>query len=74
MGLLPVPPARIDGGSILFDGRDLVGLKEPILTRFRRDKVGVVFQSFNLLPLLTLAENAERLRQGRICIVYDRLP
>ena len=39
---------------------------EPELTRFRRDRVGVVFQSFNLLPLLTLEENVAlpRVLQG----------
>jgi ABC-type lipoprotein export system ATPase subunit len=53
-------------GRVLLAGRDLAQLKEPELTRFRRDKVGVVFQSFNLLPLLTLAENVAlpRVLQG----------
>jgi ABC-type lipoprotein export system ATPase subunit len=44
-------------GRVILDGRDLALLREPELTRFRRDRVGVVFQSFNLLPLLTLVEN-----------------
>jgi ABC-type lipoprotein export system ATPase subunit len=47
----------VSRGRVILDGRDLAFLKEPELTRFRRDKVGVVFQSFNLLPLLTLTEN-----------------
>lgn len=47
----------VSRGRVLLDGRDLAQLKEPELTRFRRDKVGVVFQSFNLLPLLSLVEN-----------------
>ncbi len=53
-------------GRVLLAGRDLAQLKEPELTRFRRDQVGVVFQSFNLLPLLTLAENVAlpRVLQG----------
>jgi putative ABC transport system ATP-binding protein len=53
-------------GRVLLAGRDLAQLKEPELTRFRRDRVGVVFQSFNLLPLLTLAENVAlpRVLQG----------
>jgi ABC-type lipoprotein export system ATPase subunit len=57
------PPTR---GRVLLDGRDLARIVEPELTRFRRDKVGVVFQSFNLLPLLTLAENVAlpRVLQG----------
>ncbi len=48
---------QVSRGRVILDGRDLALLAEPELTRFRRDKVGVVFQSFNLLPLLTLVEN-----------------
>lgn len=53
-------------GRVLLDGRDLAQLNEPELTGFRRDRVGVVFQSFNLLPLLTLEENVAlpRVLQG----------
>jgi putative ABC transport system ATP-binding protein len=53
-------------GRILLDGQDLAQLTEPELTRFRRDRVGVVFQSFNLLPLLSLEENVAlpRVLQG----------
>jgi putative ABC transport system ATP-binding protein len=47
----------VSRGRVLLDGLDLAQLQEPELTRFRRDQVGVVFQSFNLLPLLTLLEN-----------------
>jgi ABC-type lipoprotein export system ATPase subunit len=54
------------GGRVFLDGHDLAQLEEPELTRFRRDRVGVVFQSFNLLPLLTLEENVAlpRVLQG----------
>ncbi|MFZ5448677.1 MAG: ABC transporter ATP-binding protein [Thermodesulfobacteriota bacterium] len=57
------PPSS---GRVFLDGRDLAQLAEPDLTRFRRDRVGVVFQSFNLLPLLTLEENVAlpRVLQG----------
>ena len=48
------PPSA---GQVLVEGRDLARLQDPELTHFRRDRVGVVFQSFNLLPLLTLEEN-----------------
>jgi putative ABC transport system ATP-binding protein len=48
------PPSS---GQVLVDGRNLATLKDPELTYFRRDRVGVVFQSFNLLPLLTIEEN-----------------
>ncbi len=53
-------------GQVLLDGRDLGKLEEDGLTRFRRDRVGVVFQTFNLLPLLTLEENVAlpRVLQG----------
>jgi len=44
-------------GRVVVDGRDLAKLSDQELTRFRRDRVGVVFQSFNLLPLLTVEEN-----------------
>jgi putative ABC transport system ATP-binding protein len=57
------PPS---GGRVFLDGRDLAHLEEPELTRFRRDRVGVIFQSFNLLPLLTLEDNVAlpRVLQG----------
>lgn len=53
-------------GRVVLDGYDLAQLPDPQLTRFRRDRVGVVFQSFNLLPLLTLEENVAlpRVLQG----------
>ncbi len=56
----------VSRGRVLLNGRDLAALGEPELTRFRRDQVGVVFQSFNLLPLLTLEENVAlpRVLQG----------
>lgn len=53
-------------GRVWLDGQDLAHLEEPHRTRFRRDHIGVVFQSFNLLPLLTLEENVAlpRVLQG----------
>jgi ABC-type lipoprotein export system ATPase subunit len=56
----------VSRGRVWLDGHDLARLAEPELTRFRRDRVGVVFQSFNLLPLLTLEENVAlpRVLQG----------
>ena len=61
----------VSRGRVFLDGRDLAQLAEPELTRFRRDRVGVVFQSFNLLPLLTLEENVAlpRVLQGA---AYDQ--
>jgi len=45
------------GGSILIGDVDLTTLDDKRLTRLRRDKVGFVFQAFNLLPTLTALEN-----------------
>ena len=46
-------------GSILVDGRELVGLRGRELTRFRRYDVGFVFQFYNLVGNLTALENVE---------------
>jgi putative ABC transport system ATP-binding protein len=46
-------------GSVKIDGTEIIGLNDKELTRLRRDKVGFVFQFFNLLPVLTAAENIE---------------
>jgi putative ABC transport system ATP-binding protein len=44
-------------GSVVVAGRELAALDDTALTRFRRDHVGFVFQSFNLLPMLTAKAN-----------------
>ncbi len=44
-------------GSVVVDGTELAGLDDAALTALRRDKVGFVFQAFNLLPVLTAEEN-----------------
>ena len=46
-------------GSVLVDGTELAGLNDQKLTLLRRDKIGFVFQFFNLLPMLTAKENIE---------------
>jgi putative ABC transport system ATP-binding protein len=48
---------RPSSGAIAFEGRDLGSLGDDDLTKVRRDRVGFVFQFFNLLPTLTLADN-----------------
>jgi putative ABC transport system ATP-binding protein len=45
------------GGRVVVDGTDLTGLGESALARFRRRKLGIVFQFFHLLPSLTVMEN-----------------
>ena len=45
------------GGSVTVDGREIAGLGDKELTQLRRDRLGFVFQSFNLVPVLTAEEN-----------------
>ena len=53
IGALDTPTS----GSIEIDGSRLSGLPDDALTRVRRDKIGFIFQFFNLLPTLTCLEN-----------------
>ncbi|MBC3984170.1 ABC transporter ATP-binding protein [Streptomyces sp. AC536] len=46
-----------DAGEILVDDTDVVGLGESGLLQLRRDRIGFVFQSFGLIPILSAAEN-----------------
>ena len=53
MGGLDIP----DEGEVIVDGVNLCGLKEKELAVFRRNKVGFVYQNFNLIPALNIQEN-----------------
>ena len=44
-------------GSVMVDGKDIFSLKDEALTIFRRRKIGFVFQSYNLVPVLSVWEN-----------------
>jgi putative ABC transport system ATP-binding protein len=48
---------RPDRGRVAVAGTDLAGLDEDALARFRRDTIGIVFQSFHLIPTMTALEN-----------------
>jgi putative ABC transport system ATP-binding protein len=48
---------RISSGSITVNGTELDGKNEDALARFRRDTIGIVFQSFHLIPTMTAHEN-----------------
>ena len=54
-GLIETP----DAGSILFADRDVAGLDEIGRTLLRRDALGFVFQTFNLVPVMTVEENVD---------------
>jgi putative ABC transport system ATP-binding protein len=53
VGGLDVP----DKGTILIEGADLAAMSDRQRTLFRRDRLGIVFQAYNLLPTLTAEEN-----------------
>ena len=61
LGLLDVP----DQGMLLLEGRDTATLSENERADTRRDRFGFVFQSFNLIPVLTAAELARNPRHAR---------
>lgn len=48
-----------DSGQVSIDGVDITHMNETNLARFRNEKIGMVFQSFNLIPTLTALENVE---------------
>jgi len=63
-----------DEGHVVVDGQDLSAMSDSQLTRFRRRRMGLVFQAFNLIPTLSaqdnvllpvLAEGRDRLHQGQ---------
>ncbi|MCD8511387.1 MAG: ABC transporter ATP-binding protein [Bacillus sp. (in: Bacteria)] len=49
----------LDKGKILVDGRDISGYSEKMLTEYRREDIGFVFQFYNLVANLTAKENVE---------------
>ena len=53
LGALDIPTS----GSLSIDGRELAKMKDAELSKFRRDRLGFIFQFFNLLPTLTAIEN-----------------
>jgi len=48
---------RVSSGTISVNGTTLAGKNEDALARFRRDAIGIVFQSFHLIPTMTALEN-----------------
>ena len=64
LGLLDTP----SGGSYTFFGEEVSGRSEAQLTALRRDRIGFVFQSFNLIDDLSVAENVE------VALLYRKVP
>lgn len=57
LGLIPMPPGRIEGGTALFDGRDLLGMTEKELTAIRGKRISMIFQDpmTSLNPFLRIS-------------------
>ncbi|OJW19945.1 MAG: peptide ABC transporter ATP-binding protein [Planctomycetales bacterium 71-10] len=74
---------RLDEGKVLVDGTDLSTLSDRALTIFRRRRIGLVFQAFNLIPSLTAEQNVtlpvvtdgrdESSVRDRVDRLFDRL-
>ena len=43
--------------AVVFEGREITGLNEDALARWRRERIGIVFQDFHLIPAMTALEN-----------------
>ncbi len=64
---------RADSGKVEIDGQDLGRLNEDGLARFRGRRIGIVFQSFHLIPTMTALENvAVPLELGGMTDAFDR--
>lgn len=61
---------RPDAGAIMLDGQDVAGLSDAGRARLRRERIGLVFQQFNLVPSLRVAENMEF--QAKLAGRFDR--
>ena len=71
---------RPTAGAVVVDGRNLAEMSGEELCRYRRHRVGMVFQAFNLIPTMTLLENvelpmrfAEMQRSGRLALAREAL-
>ncbi len=74
---------EVTSGTIRVDGREIGGLSQGDLSDLRRDRIGFVFQAYNLVPVLTAAENAEYVmelkgvsaadRRQRIAELFERM-
>jgi oligopeptide/dipeptide ABC transporter ATP-binding protein len=71
MGLLPTPPARVESGSVAFEGRDLLRLSDTAMRRVRGPGIAMVFQEpmTSLNPVFTIGEQITE-----TIAAHERLP
>lgn len=69
MGLLPVPPARIDSGEVLYGGENLLSLTERQLMGYRGNRISMIFQEpmSSLNPVYTIGDQV-----GEVIRVHER--
>ncbi len=49
----------LSGGKVVYDGKELGKMDEKMLSDYRKENIGFIFQSYNLIPVLTVRENVE---------------
>lgn len=79
LGLLDKPT----GGSYLFDGREVAGLRESERAEYRKGKIGFIFQAFNLIDMLNVKDNImlplnslglpKKEKERRVAEIMDRM-
>lgn len=79
IGALDVPTS----GKIFVEGRDISGMSKAELSRMRMNRIGIIFQAYNLIPVLTAYENAEfvlilqgvpeKARRERVMAILDEV-
>ena len=50
---------RPEGGQVLYDGKDIAGLSDSQLTKFRKENIGFIFQQYYLLPHMNVVKNVK---------------
>ena len=56
---LPLRPRRVRRGEVLIGGESISGMSDRKRTRFRAERMGFIFQTYNLIPVLSAVENVE---------------
>lgn len=72
---------RPDSGRVIIDDKDIFSLKDDKLAKFRREKIGFIFQDFNLIPSLNIWENVvlplgldnRRVDKAEVNKIFDKI-